>query len=66
MLERFQKVFQLLLYSHLKFCSIRQFELLTAFKEFLLIKMNKKPYFENEIRLSFTLLAAVLLSQVVG
>jgi hypothetical protein len=42
--EKFQK-YQLLLYGHLKFSSIRQFELLAAFKEFLLIIMNKKPYF---------------------
>jgi hypothetical protein len=47
MLRKISKVFQLLPYSHLKFCSIRQFELLTAFKEFLLIKMNKKAVFRE-------------------
>jgi hypothetical protein len=52
------KVCQLLLYSHLKF-SIRQFELLTAFKEFLLIKMNKKAVFrEWKYGFSLDLLAA--------
>jgi hypothetical protein len=65
MLRKISKVFQLLLYSHLKFCSIRQFELLTAFKV-LLIKMKKSRISRIEIRLSINLLAAVLLSQVVG
>jgi hypothetical protein len=65
MLRKISKVFQLLPYSHLKFCSIRQFELLTAFKV-LLIKMKKSRISRIEIRLSINLLAAVLLSQVVG
>jgi hypothetical protein len=56
--ERFQKVF--IIVSGLKFCSIRQFELLTAFKEFL-IKMKSRI---SRMKYGFLVLLAGM-SQVV-